>query len=454
MKKIGYSLKKASAFLLAAAMLFILASCGSAQETGKESTSAAGTEPAGTAAPAAETTAVTENEAEPEEDPVDALREAYEGLTQDELTWSYDETARTITIGGEGPMRDYTDEAPEWDCYYEEAERIVIEDGVTSVGALAFYSFTCLNEVTLADSVEFIGNDAFWNCIELRSLRFSEKLRYVGEGSFCNTLLHSENGFVLPEGLLYIGDLGFHSAFKGGSITIPASLTYIGAQAVTNGSPDTFIVAEGNPAYKAEDGVLYSADGKTLICYPMGKRNAEYAVCEGTETILAEAIMTTEDLKTLTIPASVTKIEEAAVFWNYGLTEIVVDESCSAYMTVDGMLYTADGKTLLCCPCAGQTDEIVVREGTERIAEYAFSSVPALRSVTVPEGVTSIGDGAFWDTQPEVLALPASLKKIETNAFSLPVGEIRFAGTREEWEAVTIADGNDGLTGVPVGFAK
>ena len=388
---------------------------------------------------------VTENA----DDAIKSLEEQFTALGKDDIKWDYNSSTKTIIISGEGPMKDYLDTAPEWDVYNAEAEHVVIDDKVTSVGAGAFLFFSALTDVDLGDMVEFIGVAAFSNCIALRTVDFSSNLKYVGAGAFNNTLLHSENGFVLPEGMLYIGADGFHSAFKENTVSIPASLSYIGDNAFANIFVTAFLVDENNPEFASVDGVLYDKQISTLINYPADKKDVEFEIPDSVKTIRENAIEVTNTLEKIIIPAGVSKIEEGSIFWNYALTNIVVDNNNKDYKSENGVLYTADGKLLICYPIASDRSEYTILEGCERIAEYALSQANNLVELYIDEGLKETGCYSLYlCNKLEKVGLPKTLKTIDANAFEYcdALARVDYAGSGDDWKQVEIKENNDLLT--------
>ncbi len=76
-----------------------------------------------------------------------------------------------------------------------------------------------------------------------------------------------------------------------------------------------FEVEEGNPLYKSVDGVLYSADGKTLLRYPGGRKEEHFDVPAGVETIGNNAFGDSDSaipLKTISLPMGLKRIEAYA----------------------------------------------------------------------------------------------------------------------------------------------
>ncbi len=122
-------------------------------------------------------------------------------------------------------------------------------------------------------------------------------------------------------------------------------------------------------------------------------------------------------MTSLIIPASVTNMTVDAVLYSYNLTNITVATENAVYKSVDGILYTKDGKTLVACPRAKGGD-ISIAVGTERIGPYAFYNNNALIAVAIPDGVKVIGYSAFnFCYNLTGVTLSASLKVIEDNAF-------------------------------------
>ena len=77
------------------------------------------------------------------------------------------------------------------------------------------------------------------------------------------------------------------------------------------------------------------------------------------------------------------------------LTSINAHPDSPWYSSVDGVLYTKDGKTLISCPAGKRT--AVIADGTEVIAARAFKECGSLTSMTVPGSVKRIGDKAFYN---------------------------------------------------------
>ena len=123
-------------------------------------------------------------------------------------------------------------------------------------------------------------------------------------------------------------------------------------------------------------------------------------------------------LTSVVIPASMTNL----TVWTFSdarsLTNITVSSDNPAYKSVDGILYTKDGRTLVRCPRA-KDGAITVATGTEHIGDSAFSDCN-MTSVTLPAGLKSIGTYAFSYCQNDdftLVTIPASVETIGASAF-------------------------------------
>ena len=376
------------------------------------------------------------------------LEQKYSNIHQDNLAWEYNESNKTIIISGEGSMRSYLENEPEWNHLSDEAEQVIIGDRVTNVGDGAFLLFTKLNKVTLGNSIEYIGARAFDSCINLTTVNLPPNLKYIGAAAFNNALLHSADGFILPEGLIYLGESAFYSAFKESFVSIPESLTAIGKGALANCYVEAFKVADANQNYKTIDGILYDKNLTTLINYPALKNSKIFEIPDTIKTIKQDAIETTNNLEKIIISKNVETIEEKSIFWNYGLSYIDVSTDNINYMSVDGVLYSKDGKHLIAYPAASDRDVYTTLDTTEEVQSYAISSAKNLKKLYITEGVKSLNWGAIDScSNLEELHLPKSLNKIDQYAleYNHNLKLIKYASTKSDWERIKIEDNNTTL---------
>jgi len=125
-------------------------------------------------------------------------------------------------------------------------------------------------------------------------------------------------------------------------------------------------------------------------------------------------------LTSITIPESVTSIGDGAFSGCSSLVSITVDEDNSSFTSLDGVLFTQDGKTILAYPAGKAETEYIIPDSVTSIGNRAFYRCYSLESIIIPDGVTSIGDGAFSGCSSLVsINIPDSVTSIGDWAFSV-----------------------------------
>lgn len=139
------------------------------------------------------------------------------------LTWKLT-TDGTLTISGTGEMADWGFRESPW---YEDGriKRIVIENGVTSLGNWAFCACSHMTSVTIPDSVTSIGWAAFYECTSLTSVEIPGSVTSIGDEAFleCTSL----TSITIPDSVTSIGTYAFYACSSLTRITIPDGVTSI-----------------------------------------------------------------------------------------------------------------------------------------------------------------------------------------------------------------------------------
>lgn len=170
-----------------------------------------------------------------------------EGSCGDNCTYLLDNNG-TLTINGTGNMADYSDASSvPWSSIRGDIKKIVVSEGVTSIGNNCFnlctaattislpstitsvgessFAYVPIASVSLADGVTTIGNSAFEGCNKLASVVFPSTLTQIGSSAFKNCSLLNNVG--IPNGVTAINDYCFAECSALKSITIPLSVTEI-----------------------------------------------------------------------------------------------------------------------------------------------------------------------------------------------------------------------------------
>ena len=203
-----------------------------------------------------------------------------------------------------------------------------------------------------------------------------------------------------------IGDSAFGACYKITSLSIPASVREMGELPFLSLSGlKSFVVDKANPLYCSVDGVLYSKDQKTLLCYP-NAHGKTFSVPEGTQKILSGAFFNCFELESITLPESLDSIGFIAFTSCINLRELTIPQGLK-----DLQIYAF-------AKCAS-LQKVDFKAPLEKLPMYTFDSCSELSDITLPEGMKSLGDWAFgYCTSLEQIKLPSTLEAIEGATFS------------------------------------
>lgn len=183
---------------------------------------------------------------------------------------------------------------------------------------------------------------------------------------------------------------GVRKLYLGEQVTSYSSSNYMGVLKEIE-------VAAGNTALISDDGVLYTADGKTLLQCPARKAGS-YTLLDTCETISNVAFYSSR-LSALTLDANLKSIGTRAFESMWNLTAINVKTGNTSFKAVDGVLYSADGSMLILYPLKKPDTEFEIPEGVTKLADMAFYQYRAIKKVTLPSTLASV-DGYFMDGVP------------------------------------------------------
>ena len=291
-----------------------------------------------------------------------------EGVCGDHLTWVLNLADSTLTISGYGDMYDYdvwNDETyfpmPWEEFIYDNIKNIILPDGITSIGDFAF-------------------NNESYNI----------------------TSIH------LPEGIRRIGKYAFAGNAGLTSISIPASVELIDTAAFYYCMALTAVhVNSSNRHYCSENGVLFNKDKSKLIIYPAMKQDSYYALPSNVKQIEIGAFLECQSLTEIVLPEGITTISSEAFSYCTNLVEINIPNSVNyiGEYAFDGTaIYEnesnwTDGVLYIDNYLIDSNSDIPniyeIRNGTRLIVTDAFSYTSALKEITIPASVISIGEDAF-----------------------------------------------------------
>ena len=236
---------------------------------------------------------------------------------------------------------------------------IYLTNSVTSIGDNAFYGCRRLTSVTIPNSVTSIGNYAFQYCSSLTSVTIHDGVTSIGSSAFskCSSL----TSVTIPNSVTSIGDGAFHDCTSLTSVTIPNSVTSI-----------------GNSAFSYCSSLI-------SVTIPNSVTSIGY-----------DTFYDCSNLTSITIGSSVTSIDDRAFYNCDGLTSVNILD-IAAWCNIKFSNYSSNplyyAKHLYMN--GKEITELTIPDGVTSIGEYAFYGCSGLTSVAIGNGVTSIGEDAF-----------------------------------------------------------
>ena len=177
-------------------------------------------------------------------------------------------------------------------------KRVVLGEGVVSIGDWTFYSCSSLTSVTIPEGVTSIRTAAFLNCHSLKSINIPVGVTSINWGTFGNC--YSLKSIDIPEKVTSILASAFHDCSSLKSIYIPEGVTSINPYAFNGCSSLTSInIPESVTSISA--GIFYRCSSLTSINIP-----------ESVNSIGNQAFERCSTLKSIDIPEKVTSIGDSA----------------------------------------------------------------------------------------------------------------------------------------------
>lgn len=237
------------------------------------------------------------------------------------------------------------------------------------------FTYTTLNDGTI-EITSYTGRRRY---ITIPAMIEGKLVSSIGEGAFANQ--SRLRGVTLPEGIVNIGDNAFAYCNYLVSMEIPSTVIQIGADAFFQNTRLRTVVFSGTSRLESVGYRAFSNSG----------------------------------LDRIELPASLNSIGGSAFSGAANLYEIKVQAGNASYKSIDGVLMSKDGSTLVAFPAAwGSHYELPA--GVTRIGAYAFAYA-GLRTISL-DGVQSLEESAFMCAALESVTIPESVVSIGNECFS------------------------------------
>lgn len=360
-----------------------------------------------------------------------------------------------------------------YNCFYncKSLEDGSLPEGIEYIGMNLYNSCTSLVKVTLPDSIKGCINtkgkvddkimSLFVKCSALETVKLPKNIKVI-ERMFpsCNNL----KSFVLPEALERIQGACFQSLPYLTEFKVPDTVTYIGNMAISsnpnltkitlpkalkayddkgtrtkdddegldpnaingNTALKEIVISEENEAFSTSDGILYNKDKSKVLCYPPMKEDKTYTA-PSSVTAIEDGAFSGTHLESVDIHA-VTTVGEGAFEGCKELTTVkwpntILDIPASTFRNCEkftGFTFY-DGITSIGDYAFNNTGitEAVLPNSITKLGNYSVSSNDQLKTLKLPDGLTSIGSYMIVNNSAVTsLTLPSKLTSLASKSLS------------------------------------
>lgn len=250
---------------------------------------------------------------------------------------------------------------------------------------------------------------------------YTDQYKYADYGKFVVIMkyLGNEKEVSVPDELngkpvTGIGEYAFAENGAITSIEIPDGITTIAICA--------FSGCSSLSDFHIPDGVTIISDGAFYGCTAINT----IEIPDSVTSIGKKAFYECRSLKDVMIPAGVTRIGDDAFYrtpWLIGQKDefvVVGDGVLIDFNGLSSAVEIPDGVKFIGSVFKNQTlmTSIIIPDGVTGIGDYAFYNCSSLSDIHIPTGVTSIGQGVFYNCSSLTsIDIPGSVKKMEENIF-------------------------------------
>lgn len=342
---------------------------------------------------------------------------------------SFSVNGDTLTLSGTGGTGSFLYEQPAWYPYKDTIKKLVVNEGITTIGSDAFKNFSKLTTVVLPSTMLKISHRAFWGCVSLMNISIPDSVVFIGQNAFLNC--SSLQSIELPDGA-EMKDSVFSGCSSLTYVKLPSRLTRLenstfwACKALTNVQLPSTITEIGSNAF--------------TLCTSLSSIQLPAGLVE----IGKSAFSYCQSLTSVTLPDSLKRLYSYAFDSCDSLRTVNVGsqlavmglnpfKSCSSLVNlnasannyfnfVDSVIYSKDMKTLICYPEGRMVDTYTIQQGVTTIGEGSFTSFkgynePLIKTLIIPDSVTSIEDQAFFGTRIKNISMGKNVKEIGAEAF-------------------------------------
>ena len=333
---------------------------------------------------------------------------------------------------------------------------VIIPNSVTSIGSYAFTGCISLKSVTIHDSVTSISDGTFFDCEGLKDVYYTStedewnKITIGNDNeNLTNATIHYN--FEPEPSNKQTGSCGDNVIYSLDTETGVLTISGTGKMKDYSGEDSPFYQNSNIKSVIIENGVTSIGNLAFSSCNSL----IEVSLPSSIISLGVSAFSGCENLMSISIPANVADIQSIAFAGCKKLTSIEVDSNNENYSSINGVLFDKNITELVCYPAGKNDASYTVPNTVKSFAYGSFYDCENLTSVIMPNGVTSIGGASFWNCKNlKSIVIPKSVTKIDLFSFNgcESLKDMYYTGTQDEWNNITIGDGNINLTNATIHY--
>lgn len=326
--------------------------------------------------------------------------------------------------------------------WYSSYKKIIVPEGVLSIGDDAFTWNVMLESVVIPDSVVEMGRNPFAYCYRLKEIVISpqhssfEIVDGVLLSKYDRRLIwyppKQEEEYTI-ENVKTIDDYAFARRENLRKVIIADGVVEIGQEAF-EGCKNLTDVEIADSVQMISAGAFRFCDQLARVTFKDGGNDnavsigaCAFADCPKLERVILSpnindigfyAFYECDSLKSFVIPSSVISVGVNPFQGCDVLSEIIVNELHPTLEVLNGVLYSKNEKELICYPMGLNMTDYRIEKGTKSIGSEAFHGCGKLERIYIPDSVEEIESYAFHGCKSlKDITIPNSVRKIEEAIF-------------------------------------
>lgn len=267
----------------------------------------------------------------------------------------------------------------------KDGDTYTIPSTVTEIGVGAFQGCKALSSIEIPSNVKVIRREAFSGA-NMSDIVISEGVETIEDEAF---IVSDIERIVIPDSVKTIGEYAFERCMSLEKVTLGKGLVSVGGSAFYRCKGLTEIeVSSENENFSTVDGILFNKNKTELVAYPPAKSGISYTIPEGVISVGRFSLAYSQNLKTITFPATLEIIDDCGFEYSDALE--VINFSTGLKAIGDEAFRGCE-----------KLKKIEIPAGVKRIGTHALANCDLLAEIKLPDSVEWLGNGLVFGSEYE-----------------------------------------------------